>query len=64
MEGKIKEAIDVLGAMEGSDSYVRRSRWTVDLAENESDKAARLQVPAAKVCKFAHDCPVCIYIYI
>ena len=30
--------------MEGSDSYVRRSRWTVDLAEDESDKEARLQV--------------------
>jgi hypothetical protein len=41
--GKIKEAIAELGAMEGSDSYVRRSRWTVDISES-MDKDARLPV--------------------
>lgn len=42
-DGKIKEAIDAL-AMEESDSYVRRSRWTVDLSESVSDKDARLTI--------------------
>lgn len=42
--GKIREAIDALGAIDGSDSYVRRSRWTVDLSENEADKDAKLTV--------------------
>ena len=41
--GKIKEAIAELGAMEGSDSYVRRSRWTVDISES-MDKDSRLPV--------------------
>jgi hypothetical protein len=41
--GKIQEAIDALG-MDGSESYVRRSRWTVDLAEGEATKELRLQV--------------------
>ena len=42
--GQIREAIDALGAMEGSGAYVRRSRWTVDLSENETDKEAKLKV--------------------
>ena len=42
--GKIQEAIDALGQMDGSESYVRRARWTVDLAEDEANKEARLAV--------------------
>jgi tetratricopeptide (TPR) repeat protein len=43
-DGKIKEAIDALGAMEESDSFVRRSRWTVDLSDSVADKDARLKI--------------------
>ena len=42
--GKIREAIEALGSVESSDSYARRSRWTVDLSEQESDKDAKLKV--------------------